>query len=194
MKAQYLLIVTVGLLFIHINNIQAQAFKLKNYKITVQGTSTLHEWESVVEKVETKGSYSIINNALSDIKDVVVRIPVVSIKSTKGRMMDSKTYEAFNYEKHPDIVFTLQTRKISAESSTVDMKGFLTMAGVTKPIDLKATYKISENGELKFHSSKKLIMTDFKMEPPTAMMGTIKVGDEITVTFELTIATNNEIL
>jgi hypothetical protein len=54
---------------------------------------------------------------------------------------------------------------------------------------VQAKYKILPNGELQLTVSKKLKMTDFKMEPPTAMMGTIKVGDEVTVIFDVTVNT-----
>jgi hypothetical protein len=30
-------------------------------------------------------------------------------------------------------------------------------------------------------------MKDYKMDPPTAVMGTIKVGPEVTVNFDLTV-------
>jgi len=33
-------------------------------------------------------------------------------------------------------------------------------------------------------------MTDFKVEPPSFMFGTIKTGDEITVSFEAVLSTN----
>jgi hypothetical protein len=194
MKTANILIITVGLLFLQANYLLAQSFKVKNYKMTVQGTSSLHDWESVVEKVDCKGSYTLDGNTLEDVKDVVVKIPVTSIKSTKGKIMDNKTYDAFNYEKHPSIVFTLNARKISAEKSTVDLKGILAMAGATKVIDLTVNYKILPNGDLKITGSKKLTMTDFKMEPPTAMMGTIKVGDEVIITIDMTLTTDNSIL
>ena len=191
MKVKTLLIITVGLLFLQATNLQAQSFRLKEYKMTVKGTSSLHDWESEVEKVECKGSYTLVGDQLADVKDVVVRIPVTSIKSTKGKMMDNKTYDAFNYEKHPYIIFTLNTKKISKENSTMDLNGVLTMAGASKAIDVKLNFKILPGGELKITGSENLIMTHFKMEPPTAMMGTIKVGDEVVITFDMTLTTNN---
>jgi polyisoprenoid-binding protein YceI len=194
MKANLLLILTVGLLFYQTNSIQAQSFKLKASKMTVGGTSSLHDWQSVVEKVEAKGFCTVEKNELVDIKNVVVKIPVTSIKSTKGRVMDNKTYEAFNYEKYPSIIFTLASQKINTANSTIDVKGTLSMGGTTNPIDLKLNYKVLPNDELQVTGSKKLRMTNFKMEPPTAVMGTIKVGDEVVVTFELTLTSSNTIL
>jgi hypothetical protein len=36
--------------------------------------------------------------------------------------------------------------------------------------------------------SKKIKMTDFNVEPPSFMFGSVKTGDEITVTFDVTLA------
>jgi len=105
--------------------------------------------------------------------------------------MDNKTYEAFDHEKNPAIVFTLNTKKINVSASTLEAEGTLLMAGVTKPISLTLTYKVLPNGALQIIGSKKLTMTDFKMEPPKAMMGTIKVGNDVTVNFDLTLNSNN---
>ncbi len=193
MKVRQVLIITVGLLVLQ-GSLHAQSFKLKNYKMTIKGTSTLHDWESATEKLEAKGYCTLQNTVLADVRGVEVKIPVTSIKSPKGKMMDSKTYKAFNHEKYPNIIFTLNTKKITETNSTMDLKGSLTMAGVTKTIDLTVNYKLLPNGELQVIGSKEIIMTDFGMEPPTAMMGTIKSGDAVVVTFDMTFTINNAIL
>ena len=40
-------------------------------------------------------------------------------------------------------------------------------------------------GKVQFTGSYTLKMTDFSVKPPTAMFGTIKTGDEITVKFNV---------
>lgn len=191
MKAKKLLAVTVTLLLLQVNFLSAQSFKVKNYKMTVKGTSTLHEWESVVEKLDCKATFRIEGNALADIKDATVQVPVESIKSSKGKMMDSKTYDAFNYEKHPFIVFALSSEKLNG--ATADLKGSLSMAGTTRQIDLAISYKLLPNGDLQVSGTKKIKMTEFNMEPPTAMMGTIKVGDEVVISFDIVFSNTNRI-
>lgn len=189
-----ILIVTVGLLSLLVTDIQAQPFKIKNYSMHVSGTSTMHVWQSSVENLLAAGSFVVVSNDLAAVADVVIKIPVTSIKSTKGKIMDNKTYEAFNHEKHPQIVFVMKGQNVNTSNSTIDLKGTLSMAGKTLPVELKVTYKLSSNGDLKIIGSKQLTMTDFGMEPPTAMMGAIKVGDDISVTFEITLINNNAIL
>jgi polyisoprenoid-binding protein YceI len=191
MKTIHLLNITVLLLFVQVNYLAAQPFTTKINKATVSGTSSLHDWESTIEKIECSGTFTLANNTLADIKGIVVKIPVTSLKSTKGKTMDNKTYEAFNHEKNPTIIFTLNNKKVNAAASTLEAEGTLLMAGVTKAINVTLTYKVLPNGSLQIIGSKKLTMTDFKMEPPKAMMGTIKVGDEVTVYFDLTLNSNN---
>ena len=174
--------IAASLLLLHTKT-YSQLFTLKNYKVTVQGTSSLHEWESEVEKTDIKGSYTADKGTLVDLNNAVVRIPVTSIKSTKGKMMDNKTYEAFDFEKNPNIIFTVTSSRVGAK--TIDFKGTLAMAGAVRPIEVRGAWKLLGNGDLQVTGSHKLKMTDFKMEPPTAMMGTVKVGDEVTVTFDI---------
>jgi Uncharacterized conserved protein len=191
MKTLQLLTITVLVLLIQVNYLAAQSFTTKVNKASVTGTSSLHDWESTIEKLECSGSYSLANSTLADVKGVVVKIPVTSLKSTKGKMMDNKTYDAFKHEKNPYIIFTLNTQKIHQANSTIDVQGNLSMAGTTKPVSFTLSYKLLPNGALQVTGSKKLTMTDFKMEPPTAMMGTIKVGNDVVVNFDLTLTSNN---
>jgi polyisoprenoid-binding protein YceI len=188
MKRNVILILITAALFLIQNQFcVAQLLKVKVNKMTVQGSSTIHEWESQVTKAEWKGVINIENLSLVDVGNLEVKIPVESIKSTKGKMMDSKTHNAFNYEKFPFILYSLSSVKINQASGLIDAKGTLSMAGVSRPIDLQARYKILPGGEIQITVSRKFKMTDFKMEPPTAMMGTITVGDEVTVNFDITI-------
>jgi len=191
MKALKVLVIIFWAFGIQINSVQAQPFRVKTQKLIISGTSSLHDWESTVEKLECKGSFTLSNNSLSDLRDVVVKIPVTAIKSTKGKIMDNKTYDAFSHEKNPLITFTMTSKKIDTGKSSVDLSGTLAMAGVTRSIEMSLNYKLLPGGELQITGSKKLAMTDFKMEPPTAMMGTIKVGNEVLVSFEMVLSPNS---
>ena len=193
MKAIKVLLLAVWVLALQLSVVTAQNFSVKAHKLTVKGTSSLHDWQSNVEKIEAKGSFVLAGGNLIDVRDVSVKIPVKAIKSPKGKLMDSKTWDAFNYEKYPTITFLLTGRKINAVKNTLEAFGTLTMAGVTKPIELSLAYKVLPEGELQITGTKKIVMSEFKMEPPTAMMGTIKVGDEVEVGFDLVLTANNSL-
>lgn len=194
MNAIRFLLITVSLLTTQFPIVCAQMFAVKSYKLSAKGTSSLHDWESSVGKIEAKGSYTVTDAALTDIRDVVVKIPVKAIKSTKGKVMDNKTWEAFNHEKNPMITFKLTGKKINTATQSLVATGMLTMAGVTNPVELHLTYKVLPDGELRVSGKHALRMTDFNMVPPTAMMGTIKVGDEIVVDLEIILSNMNNTL
>jgi hypothetical protein len=85
------ILLTVALVFaIPRADVKAQTFTTKAYKLSINGTSSLHDWESAVDKMEARGSFVLRNNSLSDIRDVAVQIPVKAIKSPKGKLMDNE--------------------------------------------------------------------------------------------------------
>jgi len=161
-------------------------FKLKSSKVTIDGTSSMHEWTSEVTKLEWTGNITTEGGAVKEIKDVVVKIPVVSIKSTKGKTMDNKTYEAFKSDKNPTI--TYQLSGVVVKGTALQATGSLTMAGAAKTISMTVSAKVLANGDVQLTGSQKLNMKDFKMSPPTAVMGTIKVGEEVTVKYDLVLS------
>jgi len=162
-------------------------FTLKTTKAVVQGSSTLHDWESKITKVEGKGSFQTKDGELVALKDVEIKMDVKGIVSKEGKKMDDKTYETLKSDKHPNIVYTFSSAAVKVDASkavTIEASGNLTMAGVTKPVSLKATGKELSNGDLQLSVSEKINMTDYKMDPPVMMLGTIKVGKDVTVKFD----------
>jgi polyisoprenoid-binding protein YceI len=185
--ATRLTLACIALVISHATNSQDN-FSLKTAKATIQGTSSLHDWESDITKIECTGLFQIQHEVLKAVKSMEIKIMVKGIKSTKGKMMDNKTYDAFKFEKNPDIIFTFISAKISVDKpnvATLETTGNVSMAGVTNLITLSAKGKVLTNGDLEFTVSKKIKMSDYKMKQPTAMMGTITVGDEVTVIFDL---------
>ena len=156
--------------------------------MTIKGTSTLHDWESDVTQLQ--GSAQIkIQDRCPQFEQVALTIPVESIKSGKAAM-DKNTYEALQEEKYPNIQFTLQDIK-SLEPGKISATGKLSMTGTTQLVELSAEYNIPYPGQISLHGSHTMKMTDFGIAPPTAVFGTIKTGDEITIDYTLYLNKNN---
>jgi polyisoprenoid-binding protein YceI len=63
--------------------------------------------------------------------------------------------------------------------------GDLTIAGKTRNIELTGMAYIKENGKILFDGSRSLKMTEYGIDPPTAMMGAMQVGDNVTIKFKV---------
>jgi polyisoprenoid-binding protein YceI len=165
----------------------------QNYRSTgapvfsIAGTSTMHDW-TMTSSGATYSASLVVNEEgnLIKIDEVVVKLPAESLKS-KEKAMDKNAYKSLNTDKYKEITFRLTSSKIA--QSKITCTGNLTISGVTKPIEVDVTYE-NRNGTFYFKGSKDIKMTDYKVEPPSFMFGTIKTGDEITISFEVTLVSN----
>jgi len=182
--AFFVLIIISGTVIVQAQN----NFAVKTMSGSIKGTSTLHDWQSEITKIDFRGDFDEEGNTLKAIRNVEVKIRVESIKSTHGKKMDNKTYESLKSKSNPFITYTLSTARVEEglnRSVSITATGNLSMAGKTKVVSISAVGKVLGNGDLQVSFSKQLKMTEFEMKPPVMFLGTIKVGDEITVQFDL---------
>jgi len=165
-------------------------------KMKLEGTSTIHDWtvESGIMGgfIEFQSDYPLDpakpNSDAKITPKVQVTVPVRSLKSGKGPM-DDIMHDNLKVKDNPTIKYTLtewkpKDRK-AGDPLQFDTKGDLTVAGVTKPIEMVVTLT-PEGDKLKATGSKELKMTDFGMKPPAPALGLglIKTADEVKVTFD----------
>lgn len=153
----------------------------------INGTSSLHDWEMVSNSLQ--GAIALIkSNATSiDVKDINVTVSVRTFESG-NRVMNKKCYAALKDESHPNIIYrfkSLESIQSTANNSfKATLIGQLTIAGVTKTV--KIAVKLITNGhKVSITGEKALKMSDFDVTPPTALLGTLKTGNDITIEFNL---------
>lgn len=163
-------------------------------KMKLDGTSTVHDWTVnggiIGGFVEFESADAIDpSKTSSEVKaKVQVNVPVTSLKSGK-KLMDEIMHDALKVKDHPIIKYALKEMKAqdrkAGDPLKYDTKGELTVAGVTKPIEMVVTL-VPEGNKLRATGSKQLKMTDFGMKPPAPAvgLGLIKTADEVTVSFE----------
>ncbi len=163
-------------------------YKNKAHQMAIEGTSNLHDWQTKVMKLDLKAEFSVVNSLVNTVGEVVLTADARSIKSDKGSIMDSKTQEALKTNKYPTILFRLkqlQSVEMANKVSEIKTKGELTIAGVTRPVDMLVYTKLLPSGDIEVWGSYKLKMSSYKVAAPTALMGSIKTGDEIIVRFDI---------
>lgn len=166
-------------------NTQLQTVQQSSIKI--QGTSTIHDWESVVKEVEIAASFSKQGGLWIGVEQLSVNMPVRSIESGK-KLMNSKTYEALNAKDYP--IITFQFKETMALTDTeIKVFGSLSIAGVTNEIELSANYILNDQ-EITISGLYPLNMRDFGIDPPTAMMGSIKTGELVELSYDITFVSN----
>lgn len=149
--------------------------------LSVSGTSTLHDWE--MPSSTATGSMIATEEAgkLAEITSLTVTMPAESIKSGK-KGMDKKAYEALKTDQHKNVRFDLKSASKSGDTWT--LTGTFNIAGVSKQVSLKAKETVS-SGVYGLSGSYAFKLSEYGITPPTAMMGTIKTGDDVKITFNV---------
>ncbi|MEQ9229141.1 MAG: YceI family protein [Cyclobacteriaceae bacterium] len=178
-------IILVALIF-QIMTVYGQAYTLKNTESScmVSGTSTLHDWH--LEATEMSGEASFqLDNGMIAIENLSFDVNVEGLESGKGAM-DKNTFKALKSDKYPEIKYEfvrIIDQQQTATGLLLKTGGKLSIAGATKSVylDVLASNKenVSFSGEITFN------MSDYGVEPPVALMGTITTGDEITIAFNV---------
>jgi polyisoprenoid-binding protein YceI len=73
----------------------------------------------------------------------------------------------------------------TSDSFTVKSVGTLTIAGTEKTVNMDVTASKLPDGSIRAEGELPLLMTDFGVKPPTAMFGTLRTDNKITVKFSL---------
>lgn len=177
---------------------QAQSFVLApESTCLISGTSTLADWTSDVEKIE--GTLvlppAFVEHEVPDvgatIEGTTISFPVERIKGARGETMTGKIHRALKSTEHPNITYAFTEATVSrvedasAGTFQVETAGELSMAGVSKQVSVPFQAKKLPDGSFQFETVYKMNMTDFGIEPPSAMFGQIVCGEEIALTFTL---------
>lgn len=152
--------------------------------IRVEGTSSLHGWKMESSSIKGQINAPTPDNWNAPAK-AVVSIPVTSIRSEHARM-DKLMAEALKAKDNPEIRFEMTgatPEKATADAFVMKAQGKLTIAGVTRDIAFDVQGSRNADGKYTLVGQAPIRMTQFGIEPPTAMMGTIRTGDDVKVTF-----------
>lgn len=176
-------LLTLALVFFCISVNAQKNLNLDNKtSFSVFGTSTLHDWEMVSTAKTGNANLTISDSKVSDINAINIDLPVETIKSGKSGM-DKIAYETLNSKKYKTIKYVLKSAS-KVNETTWNLVGIYSIAGVSK--ELNTTIKVSVvNGVVNIQGSNKITFDEFKMKAPTALLGTIKTGNNLTIKFNL---------
>ncbi len=158
-------------------------------RLWFDGTSTLRAWRCTADKIEEKiDAARGVSDAILDGRKVdgslEVAFPVAKLECKNGTMNEHMR-KALDATKHAEIKFALtgyDLRKGTPVGGTV--RGTLTMNGQSHPIAVPVQFARA-GGALRATGKVPLTMTEWGVKPPRLMLGTLRVGDVVTVQFDL---------
>ena len=143
--------------------------------MSISGTSTIHDWTCDVEAVSGWAETNAGTFASGK-----VTVQVSDIECGK-RVMNRKLNDALKGDDHPEISFTATAITAAGEGWTAE--GNLNVAGAVHPITV--AFAASEGNPSKITGEVELSLDDLGVEKPTAVLGTIKTGNLVTVRFDV---------
>lgn len=117
-------------------------------------------------------------------------VPVAAIRCG-NRVMEGDMRRALKADRYPAVSFVFRELRggIHHDLDTglyhAAIAGDLTLAGVTRTIDLSVSAQRLSRRSFRLHAILPLLMTDYGVRPPTALFGAIRSRDSLTVTFDL---------
>lgn len=154
-------------------------------QIWVEGTSTLHDWTCNAAPISGSLDAAANETGIASINGLTVTVPISALDCDNGTM-NGKLRDALGTS---SIQFTLGDARVGNVNSgvfAIVANGQLTIRGTTRSQRITAEGRVAGNGQYRFTGSFPITMSDFGVEPPTALLGTIRTGDRTTVNFDVT--------
>ena len=154
----------------------------KESKLWIEGTSTVKSFSCTAAKVDVSVLAEPGAAPAELVQSASLVVPVGQLDCRNGTM-NGHMQKALKADKHPTISWRMTSYRV--EGTNVVMNGRLTIAGTENPIELRGTGTADNAGTIRFKGSTKFKMTEYGVKPPTLMLGSMKVGDPVTVGFDL---------
>jgi polyisoprenoid-binding protein YceI len=168
------------------------AVRLVSTRVSLAGTSNIHAYTASTTAARLV-RVQIANGALgANVWDSIAKpgaleafeisIPAATLSSPKDGL-DKNIHKALKVTEYADITFRLSRLEIAEPSGALRGIGILRIAGVEREVTLSLKTARTE-ATLTVTGEVQLLMTDFGITPPKAMLGMLKTDPKVTVTFE----------
>ncbi len=183
-----LVILILCIVYSNVSNAQTSYKIGSNSAMTLAGTSTLHNWTMTANSFTANATMSLSSSKqLSSISALSLSLPVHNLKSESDGM-NSNAYESLKADRNPNITFRLTSATVTSSGGSkykITALGNLMIAGVTKPVTLIVLATVNSNGSISCSGTVPILLSNYGIERPSFMLGTMKVGDALTLTYSL---------
>ena len=185
-------LVAIALMGLFALPIKSQGYKISSLsQLQIEGTSTVNSFTCLAGQIVGEGVVkNLIQGADSASNKIVITVPIAKL-DCQNRRMNGDLRESLKSEAFPRIVFELTAVDVLDLASSakgtrlIVATGNLSLAGVTRSISVRVEGFFDENNTLHGLGAVSMLMTDFGVKPPTALLGLVKARNEITIRFHL---------
>jgi hypothetical protein len=169
---------------------------LASGRVAIAGSSNVHEWTAQTTNVRLTRLKVGAHVSAANLWDQIVTpgaleafdiaIPAATLSSPKEGL-DKNMHKALKVQQFAEITFRLLRLEPGSAADTVKGVGVLKIAGVEREVTL-AIKTVRKDASLVVSGNIALLMTDFGIEPPKAMLGMLKTDPKVTISFETVLA------
>ena len=176
---------------------QLSFYPSEGSKLWIEGRSNVSEFECEANKYSGEATIydeqendSAFTQSVHDRLSLQVDVRVDGFECGKNKM-NQDLRNALKSDNFPEITFLfdsaelLEISKHPNDPFLVNVKGSLTVAGETRNIHFETRAYYLDVDKVRAIGNTTIRMSDFNVEPPTALLGLIQAFDELTVKFDL---------
>ena len=159
----------------------------KDVTIKVLGSSNIHDWTMTATGIESQGQFKFEGGRLHALTSFSLVAEAKSLKS-ESTSMDGRCYKTIKADQYPKITFKLGSAivtEVQKNQYTIKASGDLTISGSTQPVVLTVTAVVNADNTITCTGAQKIKLTDYKIDPPTFLLGAMKVHNDLTIQYNL---------
>lgn len=177
---------------------------LEESRLYLEGSSNVNQFKCRCEESFPAATFSFESDEsnLGKVKFADTRLAIKTRNLECGnRMMNKDLQRALNAEVFPQIAIQLSEAifkstytfpdKVHANWTPMTAQTFISIAGQTRKVALDVQVQKTGHDRYRFTASKDLLMSDFGITPPTALLGLVKVDDRIRINLDLVVLVQN---
>lgn len=165
---------------------------LPESRLWMDGGSTLHDWTCKSTQLIGSFTATMAPGQAPQVTQATITVPVDQVDCKDGNeTMNKLMRKALGSDRNPNVRYEL-TGATVRPGGTADVfelltKGTLTISGKSRAVEMTVQGHALAGGKVRFTGSHPLKMSDYGVKRPSALLGTIKAKDEVTVRFDVVV-------
>lgn len=173
-------------------------------RVWLTGSANIVDFQCVAGIIESTGFISGLDTSRSHSGphgevSLTVKIPISKLNCGKpGINRDMK--KTLNSEEYPYITYQLgknrptrEPQQLSSSSFNVEASGELTISGFKRTEHIVVEGQFIGAWQFRVKGQHPVLMSDYELDPPSPLMGLIKVNDELIVHFDVILTLKDRI-